>query len=502
MLLHPLYLLIILYYYTIQIIGIRVTGKWTPTKEPLKFIAKFGFQQLDPLDIPNSMGFVYGNITTKEINENINSEYLLTIVPETKIYSFLNIKDSKVDNTFCSNLLKDISNIAFDSRCFTNGSRGDIFRWVPCPKDKLCIDEDDPKKVLPNYQMTFRIREPVTPEFWYILGISCHLNENCKWIQSTNKKLIDIKYDIWLTNGNPNLRWSNIFRLQLSFDKQRLEDIYGISLFIYIILFVIQRQSLENKGRLNKASIYYKILYNSIICHLISFFLSTLNISSIAWNGNSIEIAIFLSKIFQIVAISYISLFMVKFAQEWRIHISKPKGLSLVTRKIWLILTGISIILYFIKYFLFTTNIYTPGEFETYPDCGLILIRCFYTVWFLYEIRFYIESVTELNQASFLAHFGASTLVWFVYYPIFGVFSHLIAEFWRSKIVVGITTFADTVCVGCLVNFLYQNNSQERILQASLPIDIILSQRTDSLDSADKILLDDYEEDNGGEGII
>ncbi|CEF71445.1 Intimal thickness related receptor, IRP domain-containing protein [Strongyloides ratti] len=503
MVLHLLYQLIILYYYISQTIGIRVTGEWIPTKEPLKFIAKFGFQQLDPLDIPNSMGFVYGNITTKDILQKTNnSEYLLAIIPETKIKPFINTIEYKIDNNFCQNILKDISMIAFHSRCFNNGSRGDIFRWVPCSKDKLCIDEDDPKKVLPNYQMTFRIQEPVTPEYWYILGISCHLDENCQWIESINKQSIILEYDIWLTNGNPTLRWSNLFRLQLSFEKQRLEDIYVISLFIYIILFVIQRQSSKNKDRLIKTSIYYKILYYSIICHLISFFLSTLNISSIAWSGNSIEIANFLSKLFQIIAISYISLFMLKFAQEWRVHVNKPKGLSHLTRKIWLILTGINILLYFIKYFLFTSIIHKPGEFETYADCGLMLIRCIYTVWFLYEIRHYIDSVDDLKHASFLAHFGAAALVWFVYYPVFGVFSSLISEFWRSKIVEGITTFADTVCVGCLVNFLYQSDSSERILQTLLPIDIMLVQRNNLLDPEDKMLLDDYDENDNDEVVI
>uniref|UniRef100_A0A0N5A3C2 GpcrRhopsn4 domain-containing protein n=1 Tax=Parastrongyloides trichosuri TaxID=131310 RepID=A0A0N5A3C2_PARTI len=488
-----LYLLIIVSFNTLYVNCIRVTGEWIPKNEPLKFITKFGFQQLNPLDVPNSMGFVYGNITTKETLQQLNGHYLLAIIPETKINGFLR-KEIKRDNLFCGELLKDLTKIAFDSRCFNNGSRGDIFRWIPCPINKLCVDEDDPGKVLPNYQMTFRIQEPVTPEYWYVVGVSCYLDEKCEW-KEFKKDSATLEYDIWLTNGNPTLKWNNLFRLQLSFDKQRLEDIYFIALFLYIILFVIHRQSSKSRDRLIKTSIYYKIIHYSITFHLISFFLSTLNICSVAWSGKGIDIANFLSKIFQIIGISYVSLFMIKFSQEWRLHMSKPKGLSRLTRKIWLALTGVSIFLYIIKYFFFMTNIHTPGEFETYPDCGLMLIRCIYTVWFLYEIRCYIDSVSDLNQASFLAHFGASALVWFIYLPVFGIFTRFISEFWRAKIIVGITTFADTMAVGCLVNFLFQRDSSERILQATLPIDIMSLQRMDSTDSADKILLEDCDDE-------
>lgn len=39
-------------------------------------------------------------------------------------------------------------------------------RWIPCPKDKVCVDEERPDGVMSGHQFTFRIDEPYVPEYW------------------------------------------------------------------------------------------------------------------------------------------------------------------------------------------------------------------------------------------------------------------------------------------------------------------------------------------------
>uniref|UniRef100_A0AC34FY71 GPR180/TMEM145 transmembrane domain-containing protein n=1 Tax=Panagrolaimus sp. ES5 TaxID=591445 RepID=A0AC34FY71_9BILA len=128
----------------------------------------------------------------------------------------------------CGTMLKNFSQVAFEVKCLAGGRRSDMLRWAPCPKDKICEEEDKPKLIVPGYQFTFRIEEPVAPEYWYILLLSCTLNDKCNWTTSTRN--YQIEYDIWLVNGN------NAFSKQFSYEEQDIIHVYMFALFIYIAL--------------------------------------------------------------------------------------------------------------------------------------------------------------------------------------------------------------------------------------------------------------------------
>ena len=44
--------------------------------------------------------------------------------------------------------------------CYDDGEQ-DFLRSVPCEKDKLCVEEDNPKHVVPGSQFTYRIQDVV-----------------------------------------------------------------------------------------------------------------------------------------------------------------------------------------------------------------------------------------------------------------------------------------------------------------------------------------------------
>ncbi|KAJ1364157.1 hypothetical protein KIN20_024179 [Parelaphostrongylus tenuis] len=65
-----------------------------------------------------------------------------------------------------------------DFRCATscgrmmmvrNGSRGGIFRCIPCSKGLLCHVEEDPNVVVTVCQLTVQVEEPATAEYCFLL---------------------------------------------------------------------------------------------------------------------------------------------------------------------------------------------------------------------------------------------------------------------------------------------------------------------------------------------
>lgn len=58
--------------------GMRVTGSWSTKNGRISVLAKFGFQQTDPLETKNkhSRGFIYGNVSSEHVYE---SELLLSM---------------------------------------------------------------------------------------------------------------------------------------------------------------------------------------------------------------------------------------------------------------------------------------------------------------------------------------------------------------------------------------------------------------------------------------
>lgn len=138
----------------------------------------------------------------------------MLIVPQTRIHSF---KHENFWHLDCKSLLRNISSVLYEPKCFQTGRRGDFLRWIGCPVGGYCIDETQPEKLIAGSQFTLRVDEPVTSEFWYIVFVSCRLDDKCEWIETDHKD--ELEYDIKLTNGHPLLN-VDVLTKEFSFEEQ------------------------------------------------------------------------------------------------------------------------------------------------------------------------------------------------------------------------------------------------------------------------------------------
>ncbi|KAK3094097.1 hypothetical protein FSP39_024103 [Pinctada imbricata] len=124
-------------------------------------------------------------------------------------------------------MFNKIDTIAFDYPCQTNGTQ-DFIRKIPCPKNRICTDEDTPENLVPGYQFTYKLQDVYLPRFWYVSMVSCYRNttkNNCSWVNNESEN-IEIEYDIWLVNGNPDSKHLNPFEHQFSFEDHDIFECY------------------------------------------------------------------------------------------------------------------------------------------------------------------------------------------------------------------------------------------------------------------------------------
>ena len=84
----------------------------------------------------------------------------------------------------------------------------------------------------------------LSSRFWYISLVSCsrprpHKAKECSWSYNTSLDL-QLKYDIWLVNGDPNTKHMNPFEHQFSYEMHDVLEIYLTFLVLNAFLLVIQ----------------------------------------------------------------------------------------------------------------------------------------------------------------------------------------------------------------------------------------------------------------------
>lgn len=66
--------------------------------------------------------------------------------------------------------------------------------------------------------------------------------------------------------------------------------------------------------------------------------------------------------------------------------------------------------------------------------------RSMIMLWFLYELRNTMKYEHSTRKLDFLLHFGASSLVWFIYLPIVAIVASQVSPLWRYKLLLGEST--------------------------------------------------------------
>ncbi|KJH43631.1 hypothetical protein DICVIV_10349 [Dictyocaulus viviparus] len=448
--------------------AVHVEGVWNTATERVKFVTKFGFQQTNALDRENSRGFVFGNVTSKNDGNPIE-RFLLTLVPHSLIGSF---RSNSQYTLSCGAIMKNISKLGFDSRCLTDGSRGDIFRSVPCSKDRLCREEDDPRVVVPGCQLTMQVEEPVTAEYWlvdfniilYLVLVNCKLDKYCNWTQSKSNVLVE--YDIWLTNGRPGSFAANPLTWQFSFDEQNTLEIYVITLLVYIVLSAVMARGIQLTKRASPPA-RLKLLNFIITMKTAGVALQSLNVFVFAFDGQGLIFARVLGEVLRIISIEFLCLLLLLISQGWGLYSwgAEPSRSCIIS---WAILAVVNITLFFYNLMFVYDVLHDINVFTSWPGYGQLVIRMCLALWFLIEIRRLIIREQFEDRASFVAHIGAGFLVWFVYQPGLGVVASFISQLWRFKIILGITSFANYIAIACLVHLFWPTSSYRKFFHDEL----------------------------------
>lgn len=76
--------------------------------------------------------------------------------------------------------------------------------------------------------------------------VACHRNETtCEWQHHNAPKSLEIDYDIWLVNGNPNVSTYSTLTYQFSFDRQNTMELYLLFWLCYMVLVPLQLHAVK-----------------------------------------------------------------------------------------------------------------------------------------------------------------------------------------------------------------------------------------------------------------
>lgn len=150
--------LFLLYYFFACVECLRLKGTFN-TGDFFMFLAKFGFQKTDSQDRNNTLGFIYGNITSPTYDV---AKHKATFVVVDRQY-FLEYYRKRLKSGFntdkiCSAMFEKIDTVAYDRNCKENGTE-DFLRSVPCPTGELCYEEDTPERVVNGHQFTYAVQD-------------------------------------------------------------------------------------------------------------------------------------------------------------------------------------------------------------------------------------------------------------------------------------------------------------------------------------------------------
>lgn len=159
-------------------------------------------------------------------------------------------------------------------------------------------------------------------------------------------------------------------------------------------------------------------------------------------------------------------LILLLLAKGWavtRLEISRMSWFILIT--IWLSYLALNVFLY--VWNMTEIDVVSDiDEFQTWPGWLVLISRSFIMLWFLYELRNTMKYEHSSKKLDFLLHFGASSLVWFIYLPIIALISMQVSPFWRYKLLLAVTNSVDCLAYCVMMGLLWPNRSGQYLLLA------------------------------------
>ncbi|KAK3596020.1 hypothetical protein CHS0354_032543 [Potamilus streckersoni] len=428
--------------------ALHLKGTWR-SNEFYLFLAKFGFQKTDPKYLEDTQGFIYGNITSKSSTQT----YITLAVVDSEYFMELYGNSTLSPEKACPFMFNKIDTIAFNPYCKAGGLE-DFLRNVPCPTNKLCVDEDNPSNVIPSYQFTYRIQDSIHPRFWYISLASCYRNatkRDCHWYDSTSEA-IEIEYDIWLVNGIPSSKHLNPFEHQFSFELHDVFEIYAIFVLFYIFMILLwiyaYRRQIHNITR---------IFTSCIILEFTGNLLNLIHVLIFAINGAGVPVFQIFGNAIDLIAQCLFMLLLLLIAKGWTIlQMELDSKYKLFC--IWGLYTAFNCG-FFIWNLRAIDIISNVDEWNSYPGYLILGFRLVIMVWFIIQLRLTFSNCKQPQRLDFFQQFGAYYLVWFIYMPILAVIATQLSFLWRYKTILSITNAADYLSYLVLIHLLWPSRS-------------------------------------------
>ncbi|XP_045134656.1 uncharacterized protein LOC123518106 isoform X2 [Portunus trituberculatus] len=353
------FLLVILVCIVTSCYGLHISGEWRTKDNFFNFLAKFGFQKTSPGERVLTEGYIFGNVT----GDNGSGAGTLALLPRQfflDLYKYR--RRAALDpNLACRLMFQEVQKEAYDARCHDSGPE-DFLRRVPCPKNQLCPDEDNPTHVVSGTQLTYAVQDINSPRFWYLSFVACVWNSStCTWQRSNHNA--SLQYQLTLVNGDPGAADHNPFEYQFSFDKQDTVEIYLVCVVFYGCILV-------------------------------------------------------------------------------------PLQVYAACRQ-----TEVDVV-------------QDIDEYQTWPGWLTLGLRVLIMVWFLGELRHTMTYEHNTNKLNFFLHFGAATLVWFIYLPVVALIALQVSPLWRYKLLLGFTYSADLLAHSVMTYLLWPDRSEQYLLLA------------------------------------
>lgn len=437
--------------------SLHVKGTWR-TGQFFRFLAKFGFQKTNRFDRVSTQGYIFGNITS---TSNFTHPVTFVVLDREYFLSYYKNRSLEPKQKACQVMFEQVDTIAYDAQCYDEGEE-DFLRKIPCPIGKICTDEDVPERVVPGYQFTYGVQDLVQPRFWYISMVSCHRmgeRPHCTWAANTNND-IAIDYDIWLVNGNPFNRHQNPFEYQFSFDRQDTVEIYLIFFVLYLVLVPVQVYAVIRQKHL-----ITRLFTLSLLLEPIGIFFNVVHVLSFAFDGEGIDSLSILGDIMDILSQTLFMLLLLLLAKGWAIT-SQEMTYKPLLFGVWSSYLCVNILLY-VWNKTEVDVIEDIDEYQTWPGGLSLVIRLLIMVWFIYELRITMLYEHNKTKLQFFLHFGASSLVWFVYLPLLVLIAIQISALWRFKLMLGITYSVDFLAFAIMAHLLWPTRSEQYFHLAS-----------------------------------
>ncbi|XP_014216144.1 transmembrane protein 145 [Copidosoma floridanum] len=424
------------------------------TKNFFKFLIKFGFQKTDPHRQRDSYGYIFGNVTSKtDFSRNIT----LAVLDRNHFLEYYGNRMIRDKKLACTRMFKTLNQSSYDMKCNDNGQ--DYLRRVPCQAGQLCPDENLPWNVVSGNQFTFTIRDDFQPRFWYVSLVACYRNnETCQW--EYYDKQDELEYDIWLINGNPNnTGLSSLSSYQFSYDRQNTIELYLLFFICYTVLVPLQLFAV----RLQKHPVT-KLFTASLLLEFMALSLILVHVLKFAFDGVGYEQLEVAGDILDILSRASFMLLLLLLAKGYAVTRQEFTS-KLLVFAIW-ICYGVVHILLYVWNLTEVDIIEDIDEYQTWPGWFILFFRSMIMLWFLFELRSTMMYEHNTQKLNFLLHFGASSLVWFIYLPIIALIALQVSALWRFKLLLGITYSVDCFAYCVMAHLLWPTRSEQYFLLA------------------------------------